>query len=150
MRSWQAGYRGLLPDAYLDGLRPADRAKSYTFDSRDPHAPTTIVADDHGIIRGFATTSPSRDTDRHASGELCALYVEPSAWGTGVGRALIAAARARLFGRHFEDAILWVLRGNERAARFYRSDGWLADGCQREADIWGIIVHEERYQRKLL
>ena len=21
VRSWQAGYRGLLPDAYLDGLR---------------------------------------------------------------------------------------------------------------------------------
>ena len=27
VRSWQAGYRGLLPDAYLDGLRAEDRAR---------------------------------------------------------------------------------------------------------------------------
>jgi hypothetical protein len=26
VRSWQAGYRNLLPDQYLDGLRPEDRA----------------------------------------------------------------------------------------------------------------------------
>jgi GNAT superfamily N-acetyltransferase len=149
VRSWQVAYRGLLPDVYLDGLRPADRARSYTLGTSDPDAPITIVADDHGLIRGFATTSPSRDPDRPASGELCALYVEPSSWGTGIGRALIAAARARLSGQHFADAVLWVLRGNERAARFYRSDGWLSDGSRREAEVWGIVVHEERYRRSL-
>ena len=25
VRSWQVAYRGLLPDDYLDGLRPEDR-----------------------------------------------------------------------------------------------------------------------------
>ena len=25
VRSWQVGYRGLLPDAYLDGLRAEER-----------------------------------------------------------------------------------------------------------------------------
>jgi GNAT superfamily N-acetyltransferase len=32
VRSWQAAYRGLLPDEYLDGLRAEDRANRYTFD----------------------------------------------------------------------------------------------------------------------
>lgn len=27
VRSWQAGYRGLLPADYLDALRPEDRAR---------------------------------------------------------------------------------------------------------------------------
>ena len=149
VRSWQVGYRGLLPDVYLDELRPADRAKAYTFGTRNPDTPTTIVAEEHGLILGFATTSPSRDPDRPASGELCALYVDPSCWGTGVGRALIAEARARLSDRHFPDAVLWVLQGNERAARFYRGDGWIADGTRREVELWGIVVNEDRYRRSL-
>jgi len=31
VRAWQAAYRGLLPDAYLDALRPEDRAGYYRF-----------------------------------------------------------------------------------------------------------------------
>ena len=31
VRSWQVAYRGLMPDEYLDGLRPQDRADRYTF-----------------------------------------------------------------------------------------------------------------------
>lgn len=41
VRSWQLGYRGLLPDAYLDALRPADRAARYTFDQAGAHDPAT-------------------------------------------------------------------------------------------------------------
>ena len=33
VRSWQVGYRGLLPDAYLDGLRAEERAERYDFAS---------------------------------------------------------------------------------------------------------------------
>ena len=35
-------------------------------------------------------------------------------------------ARLRTFG--FERASLWMLAGNERALRFYRREGWVADG----------------------
>ena len=35
VRSWQVGYRGLLPDAYLDGLRAEERAERYNFASGD-------------------------------------------------------------------------------------------------------------------
>jgi hypothetical protein len=31
VRSWQVGYRGLLPDDYLGKLNAAERAKRYTF-----------------------------------------------------------------------------------------------------------------------
>ena len=36
VRSWQVGYRGLIADDHLDGLRPEDRAAHYTFDGDDP------------------------------------------------------------------------------------------------------------------
>jgi len=73
VRSWQSAYRGLLPNEYLDQLRPEDRAERYDFATRDPQRPQTIVAVEAGVIRGFATTAPSRDADLASYGELGAL-----------------------------------------------------------------------------
>jgi GNAT superfamily N-acetyltransferase len=149
VRSWQVAYRGLLPGDYLDQLRPEDRARAYDFTSLDPLKPRTIVAVDEGLILGFATTAPSRDPDLANCGELCALYVDPESWGRGTGRALVSAARAYLFQLGFQRALLWVLRGNLRAERFYQADGWAADGARRTDTVWGVTVDELRYQRGL-
>jgi GNAT superfamily N-acetyltransferase len=149
VRSWQEGYRGLLPDAYLDGLRPEDRAARYDFATEDDRAPATMVAIDDDRICGFATTSPARDADVRECGELCALYVDPEWWGRGVGAALILAARARLEEQGFRSAVLWLLAGNARADRFYRMDGWAPDGLRRTDTIWGVTVDEGRWRRDL-
>jgi hypothetical protein len=34
VRAWQVAYRGLLPEEYLDRIRPEDRASRYTFACR--------------------------------------------------------------------------------------------------------------------
>ncbi|MGA7525089.1 MAG: GNAT family N-acetyltransferase [Acidobacteriaceae bacterium] len=146
VRSWQAAYRGLLPDAYLDQLRPEDRAARYDFATTDPAKPRTIVAEADGAIGGFATTMPSRDTDTVNHGELCALYVDPNDWGRGYGRSLIEAARRHLSACGFSSAMLWLLEGNLRADRFYRADGWLPDGTRRTETMWDITVNEIRYR----
>jgi len=149
VRSWQAAYRGLLPDDYLDGLDPQDRMARYTFGATDPDAPSTIVAVVDGVMSGFATTGTARDADTAGLGELLALYVAPEAWGTGVGRHLMAEAHVRLGQCGFAEAVLWVLVGNRRAERFYRIDGWRPDGRQRNDEIWGVSVDETRYRRRL-
>jgi len=149
VRSWQAAYRGLLPDDVLDGLRPEDRAARYTFGSTDPAQPATLVAVVGGAIRGFATTMPTADEEVPDAGQLGALYVDPICWGDGVGRALIEAVRGRLVGAGFGHAVLWVLLGNRRAIRFYERDGWRADGSVRQEVVWGVPVDEVRYRRRL-
>lgn len=150
VRAWQVGYRGLMPDAYLDGLRPEDRATRYTFGDARPERPATIVAvDDDEEICGFATTGPARDADADGAGELMALNVDPEVWGHGVGRLLIAEARERLRAGGHADAILWAMEGNDRADRFYRVDGWTPDGTRRTEEIWGISANERRYRRAL-
>jgi hypothetical protein len=58
-------------------------------------------------------------------------------------------ARDRLTRLSFEEAILWVLVGNERAERFYRVDGWLLDGARRLDEVHGVTVDEVRYHRML-
>jgi GNAT superfamily N-acetyltransferase len=148
VKTWQVAYRTLLPEAYLQALRPEDRASAYDFAHVDPSRPRTIVATRGGEIQGFATTAPARGSDDiPACGELCALYVDPDWWGRGVGRALLIAARAHLAERGFETAVLWVLSGNERADRFYRRDGWTPDGRSRTVPVWGVTIDEVRYVR---
>ncbi|MES2220124.1 MAG: GNAT family N-acetyltransferase [Acidobacteriota bacterium] len=152
VRSWQAAYRSILPDDYLDQLRPEDRADKYDFANRDPFKPTTLVAISDGAnpaILGFATTMPVTDSDMPGYGELCALYVDPRYWGEGLGVALLSAAHAQMFEQGFRRAILWVLTGNARAEKFYRNDGWHSDGISRNATVWNIEVDEIRYSREL-
>src|SRR5579863_3144827 len=149
VRSWQVAYRGLIPDDYLDRLRPEERAQRYTFGSADPLVPWTIVAAAAGAILGFATTTPARDADLPADGELAALYVDPDHWGRGIGVALVSAARKRLFDSGFRNAMLWMLAGNMRADRFYRADGWAPDGLGKADVVTGVRVEKVRYRRTL-
>ncbi len=158
VRSWQAGYRRLLPDAYLDGLRPEDRMGHYRFGAADPGAPATVVAVLDGNLRGFVTTrrpgpgagpGPGGPDDGPEPGEVLALYVDPEAWGSGVGRQLLSDARLRLGRSGCTEAVLWVLAGNDRAQRFYRIDGWGAEDVRRTVEVWGIAVDEVRYRRPL-
>ena len=149
VRSWQVAYRTLLPDEYLDGLCAEERARRYTFGSRDPAAPATIVVSEAAQIYGFATTGPAREADAPDHGELCALYVDPDWWACGIGTVLASAARARLLALGFGTAVLWLLAGNVRAERFYRSDGWVPDGRHRTEAVWGVMVDEVRYRRAL-
>jgi ribosomal protein S18 acetylase RimI-like enzyme len=149
VRTWQVAYRGLLPDEYLDQLRPEDRAARYTFASDDPHQRSTLVALDDEAVCGFTTFGVSRDGDLPDAGEIYAIYVDPDQWGTGAGRLLMANARSRLNEMGFRDAFLWVLDGNDRAQRFYEIDQWSPDGIRRHDEAWGITVNEVRYRRSL-
>jgi GNAT superfamily N-acetyltransferase len=149
IRTWQIAYRNLIPDEFLDGLDPEDRARRYDFATRDPQKPRTILAVEEGSILGFATTLPSRDADLPDYGELGALYVDPPYWGRGIGAALIASARSRLWEMGFRNALLWVLAGNDRAERFYQADRWMPDGHRRSDSTRGVTIHEIRYQRAL-
>ena len=147
VRSWQVGYRGLLSDEYLDGLRPADRARRYAFGSESRSFPKTLVATEAALIRGFATIAPAQDNDPADLAELNALYVHPDCWGRGIGAALESAARDLLVKLGYRNAMLWVLAGNSRAIGFYESQGWISDGTSRQAEVWGVTVTEFRYFR---
>ena len=149
VRSWQVAYRGLLPDEYLDGLRPEDRMTRYAFGSSDPGLPHTYVATMDNAICGFVTSGPCEDEDAPAAGEILALYVDPENWGLGAGRLLMQEARGRLCDQGFTEAVLWVLVGNRRAERFYGCDGWVLDDRRREVQVWGVDVDESRYRRRL-
>lgn len=150
VHAWQVAYQGLMPAEYLAGLRPEERAQRYDFSGLGPASPKTWVAIEAETILGFATTSPARDENAAGQGELRALYVEPTCWGRGVGRALASAACSELRRGGYTRAVLWVVAGNARAQQFYRADGWTPDDLHRTQQVWNVTVDTVRFSRVLL
>jgi GNAT superfamily N-acetyltransferase len=146
--AWREGYRGLLPAADLAAMRAEDRAANYTFGA-EAEVTTQVVVDDAGVIVGFVTTGAARDDDASGLGEVCAMYVDPGHWRSGLGSVLMDAAHRQLTHQGFRAAVLWFLTGNDRAERFYRHHGWAPDGTERTATVWGITAAERRMRRDL-
>ncbi|MFG2054984.1 GNAT family N-acetyltransferase [Micromonospora sp. NPDC048930] len=137
VHSWQAGYAGIMPDEVLGRLNPAAWAqRRRDLGTADPEHPfTTLLAEAGGTLAGFTTFGPYRNNqDRGdldpAYGEILAIYLEPAWWGSGAGRALLAAARAGLAERGWTEYRLWVLADNARARRFYERAGLSPDGAE--------------------
>jgi len=152
--SWQQGYRGLIPQAYLDGLDPAvwTTRRIHRLQQLDwSREGCFVVADDNGELSGFTHVGPSRDddTDPALVGEIYAIYLAPPAWGKGLGRELMTAGLAQLADWGHSEATLWVLNTNERARRFYQASGFVPDGALKVDDSRGFPLHEVRYRRSL-
>jgi GNAT superfamily N-acetyltransferase len=152
-RSWQGGYRGLLPQDYLDSIDVAARADRWRRSLSELDRPRfeVLVAELDGVISGFTDVCPSNDPDADPStvGEIRTMYVRPDAWGTGCGQALMAAAADALRTAGYQAARLWVLDGNARAIRFYEASGWHDDAATKVAEIGGVPILERRFARTL-
>ena len=81
--------------------------------------------------------------------ELYAIYLHPSRWDRGIGRALLQRAEESMRSSGFREAVLWVLAGNERGERFYRAAGWEHDGGSKLDQFQGAAVTELRYRKRL-
>jgi ribosomal protein S18 acetylase RimI-like enzyme len=117
--------------------------------SRQPQpGSATFVVEEAGDVIGFASVGASRDADAEREGELYAIYLDPRCWGRAIGKALLLRAEESLRGSGFDRAVLYVLEGNERAERFYRSAGWEQDGSKVD-QFQGATVTELRYRKRL-
>jgi GNAT superfamily N-acetyltransferase len=150
--SWQTAYRGVLSDAFLDGLTSTSRLDWWTARlARVPPRWAILVVEDDSDVTGFATLGHCEDDDRRVAeaGELFAMYVDPADWGRGYGRKLLLGGEARFRQTAFSNASLWVLEGNLRARRFYEVGGWFSDGTLKRMVIGAEAVTACRYLRDL-
>ncbi|MGX1547891.1 N-acetyltransferase family protein [Streptomyces adustus] len=151
VRGWQSAYRGLMPQAYLDGLSAAaDAERRRTWFTRGDVRVGNLVAERDGELVGWAAHGPYRDSEvRTEDAELYAIYVHPGHYGGGVGRALLAeSVRLRTAAGH-PRMFLWVLKENTGARRFYERAGFRADGAEEPFEAGGLEVPEVRYTREL-
>ncbi len=149
--SWRGAYRGIVPDAVLDGLRARRRDRAWRDRLSTPGRPG--FASPRGPRRRRWRASSPRVRAAHDGeaglGEIWAIYVDPAAQGRGVGRALMAAAVRGLAVRGFGEAVLWVFEANVAARAFYEHLGWTPDGAAKAFPIGDAAPIEVRYRTRL-
>jgi GNAT superfamily N-acetyltransferase len=152
VRGWQQAYRGIVPQPYLDGMRPeVDAVRRRAWLDRRPEDPRRdYVAERAGRPVGWAATGPYRDDDcpapKPGCGEIYAIYVDPAHWRGGIGRVLITRALADLAAAGQTPVLLWVLAGNAPAREFYQRVGFAPDGGEHFYEVGGARLAEVRYR----
>ncbi|MCA1726330.1 MAG: GNAT family N-acetyltransferase [Actinobacteria bacterium] len=139
-----------MPAEFLAGLDPAERAEAHRAHLRAPDPGTSRwVGELEGSVAGFSVIGPARPGFGEPGwGEVYAIYVDPDRQRLGIGRALLDHAVATLRARRRPGAVLWVLRDNAPARRFYEAMGWASDGARKGFEVpgtSGVEVAEVRY-----
>ena len=161
MVSWQAAYRGLMPDAVLDGMEldaSAQRIRHRLNANAEAERanPAWSTPKDHVCVQeneviGWSSFGPSRDHDhnRAQTAELYAIYCLPEVFGQGIGHALLGAVLEDVRAvEGYRVLTLWVLASNVRAIEFYTRHGFDADG-RTKTEIIGerFEILEARYSK---
>ena len=143
VRSWQAAYRGVVADEFLDSLDVDRRVEMIEGVIRD-ESKGLLVAEQDGHVAGFSMLAASYD---EGWGEVLAIYASPDHWGVGVGYELMAASVEWLHEQGYQRAMLMVLEDNPRARTFYERQGWSLGKRIRIENIGGRDLTEVRYEK---
>ncbi|MFJ8626565.1 GNAT family N-acetyltransferase [Kitasatospora sp. NPDC093550] len=145
--SWRTAYRGIVPEEALGDGMAAQRRELWALrldaDYGEPeNTPELLIAELDGGTAGFVYLVPQSD------GRVLIdnLHVRPGLTGGGIGRALVAAARAHVAERHpGAELFLEVLRDNTRAIAFYEREGAVRVRAQEGVFPGGFLLPEYVY-----
>lgn len=125
VETWRTTYPGLVDQNYLDRLSVADlklRWVRILGERRHSNGVFVVEVPETGVV-GFASCGRERDLDRTFLGELYAIYLMDAHQRAGWGRRLVAAGARWLEEHGMGSMLVWVLRDNLPARRFYERLG---------------------------
>jgi GNAT superfamily N-acetyltransferase len=122
--SWRTTYRGMIPDAYLDGMEvDASTAMWDRVLTAGPGTTSVFVADHAGEIVGFAGGAMLEPPKYAIDAELVALYLRREFQRVGIGRRLLGAVVDAQRAHGATGLLTWVIAGNKAARAFYERLG---------------------------
>ena len=93
---------------------------------------STFVTREEGTLTGFGTIHPAPEqVPNERTAEIAALYVLPSHWRRGLGRALGERCLAEAGARGFSSLLVWEFAANDAAAALCSALGLRPSGRQR-------------------
>lgn len=155
--SWLVAYEGLMPESFLSTLDAERSAQIWrerlssgaAYQEGGLEGSVLVICDEHGRVVGMSVHGADRVDRQALTAELWAIYIAPENWQQGYGRLLLKATEADMRAQGSREAVLWVLRDNERAKGFYASMGWKPDGRSVLDASRGFAIEELRYRRVL-
>jgi RimJ/RimL family protein N-acetyltransferase len=145
MRSWEAAYKGIVPDETI-ATKNESRLAMWQKTLSGEHNNYMALYGDTPV--GLMGIHPSRDNDLSDAGEVGSIYLHPDYFGKGYGREMIKYAFKTLQQQGFYIITLWVLEENARARRFYKKCGFTFDGTKKEIIIGKPLI-EIRYRKDI-
>jgi ribosomal protein S18 acetylase RimI-like enzyme len=118
------------PDAYASEYQTEARLEPEVWKQRLATASTCLAFDDDHALVGIATGLDTGNGDTYVVG----MYVAPEARGSGCAHQLLHAIAELALRRQGKRLVLEVAESNIRAARFYRSYGFVETGQRRALD----------------
>ena len=151
VRSWQAAYKGQVPDDFLDNLSVDRREKDWRQTLNSPPNKVFVAEAEQEIV-AFSSFGPVRDEelDKNSVGEVYAIYALEEFWDRGIGRRLMEASLATLRKMNCSTVKVWVLDTNQRAISFYQKFGFTAEGVQKVEARGGVELREIRYSLSMV
>ena len=132
-KSWQEAYAGIVDASYLEQLT-VEKCEEIAFRWKD----NILVAKDGDRVVGFVGYGKNRSEEPSKTGEIFAIYILQEYYGTGVGTNLMNNALELL--REYPQTVVWVLKDNLRAIRFYEKCGFRMDGKEETIRLGSPIV----------
>ncbi len=145
--SWKIGYKGIIPQSYLDELL-LERWADMLGNEHESFWEDYIISD-NGKFVAVSSICEARDEQYKGWGEIISIYVLPGEFRKGYGSALFSHVSNRLKENGFSKIYLWVLEENQRARKFYEAMSFQANGDSIIQNIGGKDCVEIRYVKVL-
>lgn len=131
VESWRTTYASIIAEEVLQALS-AERREPMWRRIISQAEGFMFVAEEDGEIVGFVHGADEREGNLDYTGEVTAIYLLKQAQGRGLGQGLMQAAAREPSRRGHLSMLLWVLKDNTPARRFYEA---LGGQCLREKTI---------------
>ena len=131
--SFRSAFSDFVSQQFLDACAQEDNCAALLDDVFTAGEMNFLIGEESGMLVWQRTEEGA---------EIVALHSLPESWGSGLGKAMLAAALEEIGDR---PVYLWAFKENKRARRFYEKNGFHFDGSERVSDYEGAI--EVRYVR---
>jgi len=125
---WQAEYRQIVADDYLDTMSVEERCKRLLTWYNEGASEFLMMTDNNQLI-GAGVFGESFTEGYEKDGEISAIYLHKDYIGKGYGHRLLIQMEQALASKGYAYFVLSLLAGNTRAFLFY-----LAHGYEKVAD----------------
>ena len=123
---WRWAYKDIVDADYLAGMSDRGRYKKLLRGRR--RGRRSLLLFDNGELLGFCGYGKSNEEAYPDDGYIAAIYLREDAVGKGYGHALLTRAEEDLRRQGYQNLVLDVLVGNERAIAFYLAHGYVKVG----------------------
>ena len=141
-KSWMETYTGLINQSFLDTKHTLERCIEMARIDKERNISTSILAKSNGKVVGFISFGKSRENLLN-TGEIYALYVLNEYHNKKIGYDLMMKAIHLL--SQYKQIVLWVLKGNNQAIRFYEKIGFVFTKEEKK-----VILGSENIELKMV